>query len=130
MNMFGTGYSPMNPYGGVVQNMQPDMRFQRPEIPQQKLSTPVIPGRPVDNPAEIRPNEVPMDGSASFFPTNDGKYIYAKCWNSNGEIITAKYVRDDTPEPARPNPQQDILDRLERIEKLVTPKKAANNKEG
>lgn len=71
-----------------------------------------------------------MDGSASFFPTNDGKYIYAKCWNSNGEIITAKYVRDDTPEPARPNPQQDILDRLERIEKLVTPKKAANNKEG
>lgn len=116
----------MNPYGGVVPNVQ----YQRPELPQQKPSAPVIPGRPVDNPAEIRPNEVPMDGSASFFPTNDGKYIYVKCWNSNGEIITAKYVRDNTPEPVPANPQQDILDRLERIEKLVTPKKAANNKEG
>ena len=120
----------MNMYGGVVPNVQPGVPFQRPELPQQKPTTPVIPGRPVDNPAEIRPNEVPMDGSASFFPTNDGKYIYVKCWNSNGEIITAKYVRDNTPEPAQSNPQQDILDRLERIEKLVTPKKAANNKEG
>ena len=43
--MFGTGYSPINPYGGVVPNVQPGVPFQRPELPQQKPTTPVIPGR-------------------------------------------------------------------------------------
>lgn len=119
MNMFGSGYSPMNPYGGPVAQPQTTV------IPQQKIPTPVIPGRPIDNPAEIRPNEVPMDGNASFFPTNDGKYIYVKCWSSNGTIVTAKYARVDEPEPNSEDSKiQDILGRLERIEKLVTPKKS------
>lgn len=51
-----------------------------------------ISGRVVSSPNEITPNEIPMDGSVSLFPTNDYSAIYAKAWNANGQIETVKFV--------------------------------------
>lgn len=38
--------------------------------------TPMLSGRMISFPEEIRPNEVPMDGSPSYFPCRDGNAIF------------------------------------------------------
>ena len=118
--MYGGNYNPNLNFSSPYYNPAPTVSTPSPIRPPAPAN-PMIPGRHITNPAEIKPNEVPMDGSVSFFPTNDGNYIYAKCWNSDGTIITAKYSRVNEPEPT-PEPSvtnKDILDRLEQIEKLV-----------
>lgn len=52
-------------------------------------------GRMVNNPSEITPQEVTMDGTVSFFPQADYSCIYAKAWNPDGTIRTVRYI----PEP-------------------------------
>lgn len=92
----------------------------------------MIPGRIVKNPSEIRPNEVPMDGGISCFPTEDMKYIYVKQWNSDGTIFTAKYERTNdipTEEAQKPSFEQAIMERLDNIEKMLT-KKTPTAKKG
>lgn len=80
-------------------------------------------GRYVSSPNEIMASEVPMDGRVSIFPTSDLQEVYLKGWNSNGVMITVKYIVDPTwqaPTPETP----DVIRRLENLEKTV----AANNK--
>lgn len=92
----------MNPNGQPYQwpwyqQLQPQAP-QTPSLPQQASPLPaMLPGRKVNTPTEIRPNEVPMDGSASYFPTADGQFVFMKQWNSDGTISTAKYTRSDEP---------------------------------
>lgn len=89
-----------------------------------------IPGRVVKNPNEIRPNDVPMDGSPSYFPTDDGNYIFTKCWNSDGTIRTVRYGRiDEAVQESEETISKAILDRLDRIEKALSQKKAPTKKE-
>lgn len=54
-------------------------------------------GRFVGKIEDITANEVSMDGSVSFFPTNDLSIIYAKSWNADGTIKTIAYkpILDD-----------------------------------
>ena len=51
-----------------------------------------LPGRQISSIDEIMPNDVPMDGSVSFFPVRDGSCVYAKFWNRQGTIDTIKFV--------------------------------------
>lgn len=124
--MYGGNYN-MNGFNFSSPPYYNDIRQQNPLQNQIRPPTSgsVIPGRSIADPAEIKPVEVPMDGSVSYFPTNDGQYIYAKCWSSDGTIVTAKYIRSNDPPPTSEPvvTNNDILERLERIEKLVTPKK-------
>lgn len=63
-------------------------------------------GRIVNNENEIRPDEVPMDGSVAFFPQADGTCIHAKCWNNNGLIEKRTYMLV-SPENSEANAAQD-----------------------
>lgn len=105
-------------YQGPYQYYQPPM--QTPQVPQQPIG---IPGRVIHNPAEVRPNEVPMDGRKSYFPTDDERYIYAKQWNSDGTIRTVKYEKcKDEPtifQDGTSDTGNAILERLDKIEKLL-----------
>lgn len=81
-------------------------------------------GRIVGDPSEIKPNEVPMDGRIAIFPTNDLGAVYIKGWNSNGELMTVRYIVDPdwkafTSSEALMQ-QQDILRRLENLEKSIS----------
>ena len=52
----------------------------------------MLPGRIVNNPDEIRPNEVPNDGSIAVFPLNDGSAVYLKFFTGEGRINTVKFT--------------------------------------
>lgn len=56
----------------------------------QQVITP-LPCRVIGSLNDIRPSEVPMDGTAAFFVLSDGSKIYAKQWNTFGNIETAEY---------------------------------------
>ena len=125
------------PYQGMYQFYQPTQPTVQPiqqtmpqNVPQQPIG---VPGRIVHNPAEIRPNEVPMDGRKSYFPTDDEQYIFAKQWNSDGTIRTVKYEKcKDEPvvtQEAMPDANSMILDRLDKIEKLLTAKRTSKKEE-
>ena len=75
--------------------VMPTQQIQTPVSPLQQFSNynqpsvKRIPARIINDPKEIMPNEVPMDGSVSLFPTADYSCVYAKAWNANGMIDTA-----------------------------------------
>lgn len=108
----------------------------QPTPPQPGLNgtnTPAVPpqfaGRFVNDIREVRLNEVPMDGSLAFFPTQDLNSIFVKAWNSSGNLITVRYVVDPT---FNSNPDQgtvsqsDIVKRLEQIERTLAAQQATN----
>lgn len=61
--------------------------------PPQPQQISVIPGRAINNPDEVTPNEVPNDGRFGIFPMADQSAIYLKGWTSDGRIQTIKYVQ-------------------------------------
>lgn len=99
----------MQPYPNpnYYQNyMQPQQQFynqpavqqyQQPSYMQQAAQR--INGRVVQSADMITANDVPMDGSVAFFPTQDLSEIYAKSWDANGKIVTRlfKPVSDSYP---------------------------------
>ena len=78
-------------------------QYQQPSYMQQAAQR--INGRVVQSADMITANDVPMDGSVAFFPTQDLSEIYAKSWDANGKIVTRlfKPVSDSYPS----NPTQD-----------------------
>ena len=86
------------------------------------ISQPTLTGHLVTSPDEIKPNDIPMNGQAAYFPSNDGKVIYAKAWNTDGSIATVRYVAESAEEtPAQPT-LFDIANQLSNIETLLTEK--------
>lgn len=84
---------------------------------------PSLSGRMVTSPQEIRPNEVPMDGSVSFFPSSDGSYIYAKFWGPDGNIQTRVFVPEQpvSMEGTQTSSEFDqVMARLDKIEQMLT----------
>lgn len=90
-----------------------------------------VPARIINDPKEIMPNEVPMDGSVSLFPTADYSCVYAKAWNANGMIDTVKYV-PEKPETQNTPQSQDVLSailaRLDNIERTLNKRNKPYNK--
>lgn len=84
---------------------------------------PSIPARMVGSIEEIRPNEVPQDGTVALFMRGDYKEIYAKARNGNGLIDNVTYVPlIQQPEPQIEDKSQNwetIFERLDRIENKV-----------
>lgn len=85
-----------------------------------------LPGRQISSIDEIMPNDVPMDGSVSFFPVRDGSCVYAKFWNRQGTIDTIKFVpavatSAENIENTQPDFAQEIIRRLDKIEKSLNP---------
>lgn len=67
----------------------------------------MLPGFYVSSEDEIRPGDVNMDGSISFFPSKDLQKIYIRQWNKNGELERLTYVlANPDPEPQTAPPPQ------------------------
>ena len=96
-----------NPYQSMNYNIQPAYQqygynpyFQQPRMQQPQIEQvqPVnqlqqqmprgINGKVVQSVEMITANDVPMDGSAAFFPMQDMSAIFAKSWNADGTIKT------------------------------------------
>lgn len=88
-----------------------------------------IPGRIIQNPMEIAPEEVPMNGSVSLFPATDYSYIIAKQWNQNGTITEVRFVPEIQPatDAVEQDPfKKEVLNRLDKLESLLNPPKATS----
>lgn len=85
-----------------------------------QIARPALSGKVVNSLEEITVQDVPQDGTASFFPTADYSCIFAKQWGNNGLINTVKYVPERVEESA-PSPDLTavILQRLDNIEKML-----------
>lgn len=81
-------------------------------------------GRVVNSEANIVPSEVPMDGRISVFPTSDYSRIYVKAWQGDGTIKTVVYtpVIENAEEATSTNSQDEIISRLDKIEKMLSKK--------
>lgn len=115
-------YSSQYPMQGSYQPYVPQLPSVTPTTTQ-----PTLTGHLVASPDEIKPNDIPMNGQAAYFPSNDGKVIYAKAWNTDGSIATVRYVAESAEEtPAQPT-LFDIANQLQNIEDLLNakPKPAA-----
>lgn len=108
-----------NPYQSMNYNIQPayqqygynpyfqQPRMQQPQIEplqntnqfQQQMPRGVN-GRVVQSVEMITANDVPMDGSAAFFPMQDMSAIFAKSWNADGTIKTVifKPINETVPQ--------------------------------
>lgn len=119
-----------NPYSGQSYPMAaPQPQYQPPAVPRTPATvpslqtTPPLFGRMINDISEVTPQEVPMNGSVSFFPTNDYTAIFAKCWSPDGTIQTFKFVPENqaVPEP-KEDPFEVLNGRLDKIEELISEK--------
>lgn len=108
-------------------NYNPWNRFNQPNQPPQDEMT-YLPGGYVNSVNDIKPNQVPRDGSIALFMRNDGLEIYAKQVNRNGyinELVFVPKQPDPPPEQAAQNVTQatdlsHVNERLEKIEGMIT----------
>lgn len=119
-NMVANGYPNNTGFSGNTENIG----AQSQQVPTQSS----ILGRIVNNPKDIMPKDVPMDGSISIFPISDLSAIFVKGWNENGRMITLRYIVDpdfqDTYSDHVNEQQRDILRRLENLEKSIAGNKS------
>lgn len=111
-----------NPWGQYYQQPQPT--WNNPQTPINNFSQPsMIRGRVVKDQSEILPNEIPMDGTISFFPKSDGSEIYGKAWTSNGTIQNFRFVKAEEIQNGNTidnsTTSQQILDKLNKIESAL-----------
>ena len=154
--MTGTQYgTPVNPYQSYsAPTAYPTNSYTNPnnnyisqypnQNPSQQPALPALSGRTISTLQDIRPNEIAMDGSVSYFPASDGSCIYAKSWSSDGTIQTVKFVPErpiaqpqtnhtqavQATQQTQPDLQQ-IMEKLDSITKLIKRNNTwKNNKEG
>lgn len=93
------------PMFGQVQT--PAMPNIQPAAPmQQQTQQTFVQGRVVESEADIKPNEVPMDGSVTFFPKSDYSVVFGKTWTENGTIRSMRYLLEQE-NPIPPEPKKD-----------------------
>lgn len=90
-------YTPQmyNPWTTRPQSQVQPMPVEQPQQVMQPQVKPLT-GKVVQTLEAITANDVPMDGTAAFFPKQDLSEIYVKGWNAEGQIETIVYkpVRD------------------------------------
>lgn len=112
---------PSVPY--VHDPTQPQQFVRMPFIPAQPQPQQLvmIPGRTINSPDEVKPNEIPNDGSFGVFPMADQSAIYLKGWGSEGLIKTLKYVQAvETEVAAQPQNMTDLSDEIAQIKEALT----------
>lgn len=121
--------SPYQPsYPTPQYNPVPQMQPQMPQQPQytNQAQPPFIPvqihGHTIkDENTEIAPNDIPMDGTVSLFPTEDYSCIFAKHWNKDGKITTTKFVPVPIDEDYTPTPgfEDEMRARMDELKELI-----------
>lgn len=93
-------YPPMGPFGQVqTPTVQPPAQPQQP----QNTNPSYVYGRIVESDADIKPSEVPMDGTLTLFPKSDFSCIYAKRWTKDGLLKPMNFVLEQREEAAQVN---------------------------
>lgn len=100
------------------QYQQPQMGYQPQQYPAFNQQ-PVQPmqqmrGRIVAGEQDIQPSDVSMDGSRSYFPTQDGSAIYVRQVDSNLRMHSIKYV------PEAQHEAPDVNESIEALSRRVT----------
>lgn len=102
------------------------------QTPQQPQFVPVqIHGHTIkDENTEIAPNDVPMDGTVSLFPTENHSCIFAKHWNKDGKITTTKFVPVPMDEDYTPTPgfEDEMRSRMDELKQLIQSNHRSYNK--
>ena len=129
----GYQYNPGYPYGQTQQPYVPTPSYQPMNTSAQNQQSQNRPqgilGRMISNPNEITPQEIPMDGSISMFPMQDGSAVYGKFWDSNGQIKTIRFVPENNGEqPQQNDPFAVINGRLDDLENLIKQRVKPYNK--
>lgn len=86
------GYVNSPVYSQPQRTYIPQPQAQQMMQPAQQPQVQTIKGRMVNDESEITAQEVPMDGTVSYFPKSDYSCIFAKVWNNEGGISTFKFV--------------------------------------
>lgn len=99
--------------------MQPQQGYSMPSS--QFVPTPIHGHTIRDDSVEIPPNDVPMDGTVSLFPTEDYSCIFAKHWNKDGKITTTKFVPIPSDEEYTPTPgfEDEMRSRMDELKTLI-----------
>lgn len=89
-----------------------------------------IPGKMITSLKDIKPQDVPMDGTPAIFPTFDGNTIYVKCFDATCDMKTYEYILNPNVQQQLPEQPKDpmavILDRLDKIEHQINGQTGAN----
>ena len=89
-------------------------------------------GKFIADERDILPNDVPMDGRLSLFPSKDMSVIVAKAWTANGNMNTVRYIPDpDQFAKSQAEDQEvlnDILRRLGDLESSLKAKTVASKR--
>ena len=113
-------YQPFSYANPFYQQQQPQLPNYAAQLPQQGIM-----GRTIGSHEEIAANDVPMNGTPAYFPTQDGSVIFAKQWNQDGSITTLRYVPEATAQETQQQPTLfDIVNQLNDIQDLLTAKPA------
>lgn len=72
----------------------------------------------VNDPSEIRPGDVPMDGSICFFPASNLSSITIKQWNSMGQLDTMMFVPAPNQAPQTPPQIQQTQNQTPQIQQI------------
>lgn len=96
------------------QGYQPQYQPSLPSMPNNGLI-----GHVVGSHEEIKPQDVPMNGNAAYFPAQDGSVIYAKAWNQNGSISTVRYVPENVGEQVQQPTLIDVMNQLSDIQDIL-----------
>lgn len=145
-NPYNPYFGQMNPY---AQPMQPSVtpppqyqpiQNQRPQMPQTEVSPQSRPvtlgGRIINDPAEIMPSEIPMDGTPTLFLSQDYSKIYVKAWSADGTIKTFVYspIEQSSAEgPKTGDTENDMyamfMDRFDKLEQMINRNSQKPNKD-
>lgn len=92
---YQNGYSPMlSPQQRLMQMEQQYPQYsqqnQFAQQPAQQQPQGIV-GKIVNDFSELTANDVPMNGSAAFFPKADGSELQVRSWTANGTIQTIVY---------------------------------------
>lgn len=145
-NPYNPYFGQMNPY---AQPMQPSVtpppqyqpiQNQRPQMPQTELSPQSRPvtlgGRIINDPAEIMPSEIPMDGTPTLFLSQDYSKIYVKAWSADGTIKTFVYspIEQSSVESPKTGDTENsmyamFMDRFDKLEQMINRNSQKPNKD-
>lgn len=92
---YQNGYNPMlSPQQRLMQMEQQYPQFNQQnqfmQQPAQQQPQGIV-GKIVNDFSELTANDVPMNGSAAFFPKADGSELQVRSWTANGTIQTVVY---------------------------------------
>lgn len=113
----------------------PYAELRNPQYPQSQ-SQPYLQGKVISSPKDIKPNDVPMDGSIGLFPLQDYSAIVARAWNDQGTFDTVVYVPDKPkiddvkPEDPLETMKKEVFQKFDQLEQLIMDSMTAPTQKG